>query len=94
MSNKLSEEEKRQRRLLCDEKKTEKEISPDLDQRSYEILLILREAESHPDVKYNSKYFEKHFGVSNITVLRAIRKLKDLDLIEEKQLKGSYAIKK
>lgn len=93
MSNKLSEEEKRQRRLLRDEKKTEKEINPGLDNRSYEILRILSEAESHPDVKYNSKYFEKHFGVSNITVLRAIRKLKDLDLIEERQVKGSYAIK-
>ena len=94
MSHRLSEEEKRQRQILRDERKTEKDANPSLDERCYEILLTLRGAEAHPEVKYNSHYFERRFGVSNITVLRAIKKLKDLDLIEERQVKGSYAIKK
>jgi len=94
MSKKLSEQEKRNRQLLREEKRLEKEMNPELDERCYEILRILREAPNHPAVKYNSIYFENHFQVSNVTILRAIRTLKDMDLIEEKQQNGSYVIKK
>ena len=69
-------------------------MNPDLDERCYDILRILREAPNHPEVKYNSQYFENRLAVSNITILRAIRKLKDMDLIEDKQINGSYVIKK
>ena len=94
MSKALSEEEKKQRQLARDEKKLQKELNPELDERCYEILRILRDAPNHPDVKYNSKYFENHFKVANITILRAIKTLKDMDLLEEKQVHGSYVIKK
>ena len=57
------------------------------------ILRILREeAPDNPSVKYNSEYFEKRFDVSNITILRAIKKLKANNLIKDKQVHGSYAI--
>ena len=94
MSKALSEEDKRQRQLARDEKKLQKELNPELDERCYEILRILRDAPNHPAVKYNSKYFEHHFKVANITILRAIKTLKDMDLLEEKQVHGSYVIKK
>ena len=94
MSKALSEEEKKQRQLARDEKKLQKELNPELDERCYEILRILRAAPNHPDVKYNSKYFENHFKVANITILRAIKTLKDMDLLEERQVHGSYVIKK
>lgn len=94
MSKPLSEEEKLKRQEFRDERKMEKEMNPELDERCYEILRILREAPEHPEIKYNSLYFEKHFNVANITILRAIQKLKKLDLIEEKQVHGSYVIKK
>ena len=68
MSKALSEEEKKQRQLTRDEKKLQKELDPELDERCYEILRILRDAPNHPDVKYNSKYFKNLFRASNITV--------------------------
>ncbi len=94
MSRALTEDEKRQRQLRRDEKQLKKLLSPKLDERCYEMLRILRDAPEHPDVKYNSKYFENHFKTSNITILRAVKTLKDMDLLEEKQVNGSYAIKK
>ncbi len=94
MSRALTEDEKRQRQLNRDEKRLEKLLSPKLDERCYEMLRILRDAPEHPDIKYNSKYFENHFKTSNITILRAVKTLKDMDLLEEKQVNGSYAIKK
>ncbi len=94
MTKALSAEEKRIRQTKRDEKKIEKLLNPKLDERCYEILRILRDAPKHPEIKYNSKYFENHFQTSNITILRAIRTLKDMDLIEEKQTHGSYKIKK
>ena len=94
MSKALSEEEKKQKQLTRDEKKLQKELNPELDERCYKILRILRDAPNHPDVKYNSKYFENRFKVANITILRAIKTLKDMDLLEEKQFHGSYVIKK
>lgn len=94
MSKPLSEQEKQRRQLHREEKKLEKEMNPVLDERCYEILRVLREADLHPDTKFNSKYFEKLFDTSNITILRAIKKLKDMDLIEDTQVNGSYVIKK
>ena len=41
MSKALSEEEKKQRQLARDEKKLQKELNPELDERCYEILRIL-----------------------------------------------------
>ncbi|MEE0889306.1 MAG: WYL domain-containing protein, partial [Bacteroidales bacterium] len=93
MSRKLSDEEKMQRQLRRDEKAVEKEAHPPVDKYGAKILRILREeAADNPGIKYNSEYFEKRFDVSNITILRAIKKLKDNNLIKEKQVHGSYAI--
>ncbi|MCQ2593527.1 MAG: hypothetical protein MJ188_12175 [Treponema sp.] len=94
MSRALTEEEKKERQLKRDQRAIDKELHPELDERCYEILRILRDAPEHPEVKYNSIYFEKHFDVANITILRAIEKLKAMDLIEDKQIHGSYVIKK
>ena len=82
-----------QRQLRRDEKAVEKEAHPPVDKYGAKILRILREeAADNPGIKYNSEYFEKRFDVSNITILRAIKKLKDNNLIKEKQVHGSYAI--
>ena len=94
MSIKLTEEEKFRNKLRREERQRQKDLSVELDERCYEILRILRDAPSHPDIKYNSKFFEEHFQTSNVTILRAIKKLKDLDLLEKKQNHGSYIIKK
>lgn len=94
MSRALTEEEKKMNDLRREERRREKDLNPELDERCYEILRILREAPEHPDVKYNSIYFQNHFQVANITILRAIEKLKEMDLIEQKQVHGSYVIKK
>lgn len=52
--------------------------------RHIEMLQILREAPEHPDVKYNSIYFQNHFKVSNVTILRIAKDLRELKLIETK----------
>ena len=77
MSKALSEEEKRQKQLRKEEMEREQTVDPKLDARCYEILQILRDAPKHPEIKYNSKFFEKYFNTSNITILRAIKKLKE-----------------
>ena len=64
MSKRLTEEEKRERKLIREAKKAEADLSKELDDRCFEILLLLRNAE--PDVKYNSKYFEKHFQMGSV----------------------------
>lgn len=93
MSKKLSDEEKIRRQLRRDEKAVEKEAHPQIDKYGAKILRILREeASDNPNIKYNSMYFEKRFDVSNITILRSIKKLKANNLIKEKQVHGSYAI--
>ncbi len=92
MSRRLTEEQKRRNKLFREEKKREKDMSLNIDERCYEILRILRDASNHPEIKYNSKYFEHHFNTSNVTILRAIRTLKDMGLICEKQVNGSYVI--
>lgn len=94
MSKPLTQEEKRKKQLEREERQRQKDMELKLDERCYEILRILRDAPNHPEVKYNSKFFEKHFHVANITILRAISLLKEMDLIEEKQVHGSYVIKK
>ena len=93
MSKKLSEQEKRARQDKRDAKAVKKELSPSIDKYGTKILRILREeAPEHPEVKYNSIYFEKKFEVSNITILRSISKLKKNHLIKENQVHGSYVI--
>ena len=93
MSRKLTDEEKLQRQLRRDEKAVEKEAHPKVDKHGAKILRILREEASvNPDIKYNSEYFEKRLDVSNITILRSIKKLKANNLIKNKQVNGSYAI--
>ena len=82
----------RERKLRREERKREKDN--ELGDREYEILKILREAQDHPDMKVNGKYLEEHFGTAPITIYRAMRKLKNMDLVEESQVNGSYAIKK
>ena len=94
MSIKLEEHDKRQRKLERELNKTLMDIDQNLDDRGYEILCILRDAPNHPEIKYNAIYFQKHFKLSNITIYRDIKKLKDMDLIEDKQKGGSYRIKK
>ena len=66
MSRKLSEQEKYQNRLMRDDRQDEKAriAEKSLDDRCYEILQILREVPEYSDVKYNSKYFAKHFKTS------------------------------
>lgn len=93
MSRALTQEELRERQLRRDEKNREKNLNPELDERCIEILKILRDAPNHPEVKYNSKYFEDYFDTANITILRAVKKLKDQKLIEDKQLHGNYVLK-
>lgn len=93
MSRKLTDEEKMQRQLRRDEKAVAKEAHPQVDKYGAKILRILREeASDNPNIKYNSEYFEKRFDVSNITILRSIKKLKANNLIKDKQVHGSYAI--
>ena len=75
-SKQLEEVNKRRR----DEGKPEVKMT----NRHIEMLQILREAPEHPAVKYNSKYFEKLFGVANITILRIATDLRDMNLIETK----------
>ena len=94
MSRALTELEKRERQKKRDDKAVEKEDHPELDEYALKILSILRNADETSDVKYNSIYFEKLFGVANITILRSIKKLKKRNLIQEKQVHGSYAINK
>ncbi|MCR5765881.1 MAG: hypothetical protein K6G09_07905, partial [Treponema sp.] len=93
MSRKLSEEEKRQNRLQREERQLQKDLSRKLDERSYEMLRILRDAKNHPEVKYNSKYFAKYFKTSEPTIFRVVQSLREMNLLEEKQIHGSYAIK-
>lgn len=68
------------------------QLEKKLNERCIEMLLILREAPEHPDIKYNSKYFEKYFHKSNVTILRDARILKDHELIESKH--HQYILKK
>lgn len=53
-----------------------------MTKRHIEMLQILREAPEHPAVKYNSKYFENLFKLSNVTILRMARVLRELNLIK------------
>ena len=94
MSIKLEDHEKRQRKLDREMNKTLDDIDQGLSKRGSEILNILRDAPNHPEVKYNAIYFQNHFHTTRITVYRDMKKLKDMDLIEEKQKGGSYRIKK
>ena len=43
-------------------------------------------------LSHNSKYFAKHFKISESHVFRSIKKLKDLELIKKQLVNGSYAI--
>ena len=94
MSRKLSDEEKRQNVLTREERQFEKKAAAEkeLDCRCYEILQILREASDDSLVQYSSKYFAKHFKISEPTVFRLIEKLRRQHLIKEKLVNGSYAI--
>ena len=94
MSRKLSEEEKHQNELMRDDRQREKKAVSDkeLDERCYEILRILRDVNENTQVQYNSKYFAKYFHLSESHIFRTIKKLKDLNLIKEKLVNGSYAI--
>ncbi len=94
MSRRLSDEEKKQNELMKDERVREKKLQADnqLDDRCYEILRILRDASGDSQVQYNSKYFARHFKISESHVFRFIKKLKDLELIKKQLVNGSYAI--
>lgn len=97
MSKKLSEDEKERRKierqLRSDEKAVQNEIKPPVDKYGAKILRILREeAPAHPEIKYNSTYFEERFNVANITIMRATSKLRKNHLIKDKQVHGSYVI--
>lgn len=94
MSRKLSEEEKLQNRLMREDRQSEKDRAAEkkIDDRCYEILQILRDASETSEVKYNSKYFAKHFKTSEPTIFRLIDKLRGMNLLKEKLVNGSYAI--
>lgn len=93
MTRKLSDEEKKNNRLRREEKLRVKDLTFQLDERGYEMLRILRDAPSHPEVKYNSKYFAGYFKVSEPTIFRLVQNLRENDILEEKQVHGSYVIK-
>lgn len=94
MSRRLSEEEKLQNRLMREDRQSEKDRAAEkkIDDRCYEILQILRDASETSEVKYNSKYFAKHFKTSEPTIFRLIDKLRGMNLLKEKLVNGSYAI--
>lgn len=94
MSRKLSEEEKHQNILNREDRQREKreEAEKELDERCYEILQILRDVKEDSQVKYNSKYFAKHFKLSEPTIFRLIEKMRKQHLLKEKQVNGNYAI--
>ena len=94
MTKALSEQEKRRNKIERENKQRQKKIENKLDERCYEILRILQDAPNHPEIKFNSKYFQQYFKVANITILRSIATLKEMNLIENKQVNGSYVIKK
>ena len=94
MSSKISDEEKYQNKLMREDRQREKKLQADkeLDERCFEILQILRDVNENTQVKYNSKYFAKHFKVSEPTVFRLISKLREMNLIKDELVNGSYAI--
>lgn len=92
MSRKLSEEELRERKLRRQERKREKDMEFKLNERGYQILRILRDAPEHPEVKYNVEYFARLFGVSEPTIYRLLKNMKEHGILEEKMSHGSYVI--
>lgn len=96
MSKRLSEDEKKHRKRERSNRTAENRRIKDmqLGEREYEILRILRDEKDNLNIKVNSKYLEKELKVSNVTILRSIKKLKEMDLLEQKQVHGSYVIKK
>lgn len=94
MSKKLDDLVKERNKEKLEEKRRNKRLNPKLAERDYDMLRILRTPPTDPTIKYNAKYFEKLFDVSEVTIYRMVKKLKDMDLLEEKQIGGSYAIKK
>ncbi len=94
MSKKLDDLVKERNKEKLEEKRRNKRLNPKLAERDYDMLRILRLPPTDPKIKYNAKFFEKYFDVSEITIYRMVRKLKDMDILEEKQIGGSYAIKK
>ena len=93
MSKKLDDLVKERNKEKLEEKRRNKRLNPKLAERDYDMLRILRTPPTDPTIKYNAKYFEKRFGVSEVTIYRMVKKLKDMDLLEEKQKGGSYVIK-
>ena len=94
MSKKLDDLVKERNKEKLEEKRRNKRLNPKLAERDYDMLRILRTPPTDPTIKYNAKYFEKLFDVSEVTIYRMVKKLKDMDLLEEKQKGGSYVIKK
>ncbi|MBQ5471891.1 MAG: WYL domain-containing protein [Treponema sp.] len=93
MSRRLTDEERRERQKKRDAKAIEKELNPQVDMHGVKILRILREeAPKNPDIKYNSEYFAKRLDVSNVTIMRSIKKLKSNNVLKQKQVHGSYVI--
>ena len=93
MSKKLGDLEKKRNKAKLEKKRLDKLLNPKLSDRDYDMLRILRLPPTDPKIKYNAKFFEKYFDVAEITIYRMVKKLKDMDLLEEKQIDGSYAIK-
>ncbi len=95
MTRRLTDVEIHRNKLMRDDRQDEKrrETEKQLDERCYEILRILRDVNENTQVKYNSKYFAKHFKVSEPTIFRLIEKLRGMGVLEDKQVNGSYAIK-
>ena len=58
MTKPLTEQEKRQNKIERENKRQQKKIEYKLDERCYEILRILHDAPNHPEIKFNSKYFQ------------------------------------
>lgn len=94
MSKALSEEEKQNRKLRREAKQLDKDLNPELTDRDYDMLRILRTPPTDPSIKYDVKFFTDYFDVSEPTLFRMVNKLRAMDLLEDKLIDGNYAIKK
>ena len=61
MSKKLDDLEKKRNKAKLEEKRLNKSLDPDLSDRDYDMLRILRLPPTDSTIKYNAKYFEKLF---------------------------------
>lgn len=94
MTRKLSDVEIKHNKLMREDRQREEheQAEKQLDERGYEILQILRDVNENTQAKYNCTFFANHFNVSEPTIYRLIKKLRDMHVIKKTQINGSYVI--